>query len=240
MSRILGAVLALSLFCQTLVGSAVTAADVAPAGGSFLFAACRDSASTVSPLGPRPVAARRTLASPLPHRVRHRTVRHRPHRHRPVRHVVRRATHAHHPHRIVHRRAVPHRPAAAHRPLYRKVTYASPLCIDRAPVINTLLNDLGVPEFLPIAAPAEALPRQALAALPAGFGPPAGVVGDVVPPVPGAPNGGTPGAPGAPCCAVATPPVTSVPEPATWGLIVLGFGLLGLAVRRRRRERSPA
>jgi len=28
----------------------------------------------------------------------------------------------------------------------------------------------------------------------------------------------------------------AVPEPATWGMIVLGFGLLGSALRRRKRE----
>lgn len=37
----------------------------------------------------------------------------------------------------------------------------------------------------------------------------------------------------------ATPPVTvaAVPEPGTWAMLVLGFGALGAAIRRRRRER---
>jgi hypothetical protein len=29
--------------------------------------------------------------------------------------------------------------------------------------------------------------------------------------------------------------VTSVPEPATWGLMLLGFGAMGMVLRRRRR-----
>lgn len=31
-----------------------------------------------------------------------------------------------------------------------------------------------------------------------------------------------------------------VPEPGTWGLMIAGFGMVGLAVRRRRRQRAPA
>ena len=31
-----------------------------------------------------------------------------------------------------------------------------------------------------------------------------------------------------------TPPPPGVPEPATWGMAILGFGMLGMAVRRRR------
>jgi hypothetical protein len=33
-----------------------------------------------------------------------------------------------------------------------------------------------------------------------------------------------------------TPPVGSVPEPATWGMMLLGFGGMGLALRRSRRR----
>lgn len=32
--------------------------------------------------------------------------------------------------------------------------------------------------------------------------------------------------------------VTAVPEPATWGLMLLGFGGIGMAMRRRRKERG--
>ena len=34
--------------------------------------------------------------------------------------------------------------------------------------------------------------------------------------------------------------VTAVPEPASWGLMITGFGLLGLAARRRREMRLAA
>lgn len=33
-----------------------------------------------------------------------------------------------------------------------------------------------------------------------------------------------------------TPPVAAVPEPATWALMLAGFGLTGAAMRRRRRS----
>ncbi len=39
---------------------------------------------------------------------------------------------------------------------------------------------------------------------------------------------------------VAAVPVTSVPEPQTWGLMILGIGATGFAMRRRPRSRAKA
>jgi hypothetical protein len=33
---------------------------------------------------------------------------------------------------------------------------------------------------------------------------------------------------------------SGVPEPATWAMMIVGFGLVGSAVRRRNRQVSPA
>jgi hypothetical protein len=48
-------------------------------------------------------------------------------------------------------------------------------------------------------------------------------------------GGGATGGGGAP-----TPPVTAVPEPTTWSLMLIGFGLLGGALRSRRSKPSTA
>jgi hypothetical protein len=40
--------------------------------------------------------------------------------------------------------------------------------------------------------------------------------------------------------AIATLPVAGVPEPATWGLMILGFAGAGATLRRRRATRAPA
>ena len=52
----------------------------------------------------------------------------------------------------------------------------------------------------------------------------------VTPPPPVGPPTGPPTGP-----PVGPPPTTAVPEPATWALMITGFGLLGLQVRRRRK-----
>lgn len=40
--------------------------------------------------------------------------------------------------------------------------------------------------------------------------------------------------------ATLTPPVSAVPEPATWAMMITGFGLAGTALRRRNRALAPA
>ena len=59
--------------------------------------------------------------------------------------------------------------------------------------------------------------------------------------IPGGPNPGTP-TPGGPTDPNVEPPVAAVPEPGTWALMLIGFGLCGAALRRRRKSlpaRSP-
>ncbi|URD61630.1 PEPxxWA-CTERM sorting domain-containing protein [Sphingomonas sp. KRR8] len=71
-----------------------------------------------------------------------------------------------------------------------------------------------------------------------------GVPGNAPPPgvtLVGPPPGGTPGTPGTPVTpgTPGTPEVPSaVPEPATWMTMLLGFGLIGSSMRRRRASLS--
>jgi hypothetical protein len=39
---------------------------------------------------------------------------------------------------------------------------------------------------------------------------------------------------------ITSPPPPAVPEPATWSLMLLGFGAIGVAMRRRRRQLAAA
>ncbi|MBE1526364.1 hypothetical protein GGC65_000820 [Sphingopyxis sp. OAS728] len=55
---------------------------------------------------------------------------------------------------------------------------------------------------------------------------------------PGGPNPGNP-TPGGPTDPGVTPPVAAVPEPGTWALMLIGFGLCGAVLRRRRRSLPP-
>jgi len=40
--------------------------------------------------------------------------------------------------------------------------------------------------------------------------------------------------------AFAAPPTPPVPEPATWAMMLLGFGAIGLSMRHRRRKALQA
>ena len=59
------------------------------------------------------------------------------------------------------------------------------------------------------------------------------------PPTPGPPAPTPPGA--APTPPIPTPLFTpgAVPEPATWAMMLLGFGLMGASLRGARRRRAP-
>ena len=91
--------------------------------------------------------------------------------------------------------------------------------------------------LFPAAAPFFA---EAPAPFPALFLPPIG--GGFL--VPGAPGGGGGGPPGQPPPVtpppIVAPPVGVIPEPGTWMTMVLGFGLGGWAMRRRRRRPGTA
>lgn len=60
-------------------------------------------------------------------------------------------------------------------------------------------------------------------------------------PVTGGSGGGTPGTPGTDNQPVVTPPNVNgaVPEPATWGLMLIGFGMVGSLLRRAQTLRLP-
>ena len=101
---------------------------------------------------------------------------------------------------------------------------------EAAPVQAALAGDQSVPAFGGIGGGSPA--GIVFAGAPPGGGgggivaPPGG--GEVVNPPPG---GGGP---------VITPPVSAVPEPGTWAMMLLGFAMVGLGLRRKRPVRSGA
>ncbi|QIK79105.1 PEPxxWA-CTERM sorting domain-containing protein [Sphingomonas piscis] len=62
-----------------------------------------------------------------------------------------------------------------------------------------------------------------------------GVVVGVDVGVGGGVGGGTPDLPNLPVTGVSPPPVSAVPEPATWMFMLIGFGAIGAGLRARRR-----
>jgi hypothetical protein len=162
-------VLACLLACSLSLNP-VDAAETLPPppsapGGSGLFAAeCKEGSVLSQPLPPRPVLARRTFAAHMPGRpiakrktLSRKTLAHKPvinkkapprkivpPAHKPVakRPAAKKPTHA--AHRPVHK-PVQH---AAARPTLRKATFASPICGDRAPVLQAFgVDTLGLASF---------------------------------------------------------------------------------------------
>lgn len=92
-----------------------------------------------------------------------------------------------------------------------------------------------IPEFVTLAQSAPVFPAI-FAPIPVGgiFAPGGG--GGTLPGAPGGPGGpgGPPQQPPPPGPPTETPP--AVPEPATWAMMILGFGLIGLTARRQRRS----
>ncbi len=85
-------------------------------------------------------------------------------------------------------------------------------------------NDVAAP---PADASSEGLPGDAVnPGSPSAAGPPIGPIGAPPNAVPGSP-------PSTPTVPPVSPPVTAVPEPATWGMLLLGFLAIGTAARRR-------
>ena len=68
--------------------------------------------------------------------------------------------------------------------------------------------------------------------------PPGG--GIITPPQAPPPGGGGPNPPPPPGEEPPPPPPPAVPEPGTWATMLLGFGLTGWAMRRRRRQTAAA
>lgn len=266
-------IVAWALCVHLIAGTPALAVDTqtlpaaAAANSGWMPRPCTETATIPSrPLPPRPAVRRRTFASPLPHRA----LRHQVHKKRAAHAAPRkRRTAPHH----VHHPARRHSTAAARprtalrntRPALRRVTFASPICEDRAPAINALLGLPDVPMLdQPLVASALqdvlAPEDQPLLGVPvAGYGD-NGAGGDapggVLPSSPGYPTGGGPGGgvpvvvvptgpgggvtPGNPVISVPPPVTSSVPEPTTWAIMVMGFGLIGGAMRRRRTPRQVA
>jgi PEP-CTERM motif len=68
--------------------------------------------------------------------------------------------------------------------------------------------------------------------------PPGGAI--ITPPQAPPPGGGGPNPPPPPGEEPPPPPPPAVPEPGTWATMLLGFGLTGWAMRRRRRQTAAA
>ncbi|HWI85879.1 MAG TPA: PEPxxWA-CTERM sorting domain-containing protein [Sphingomonas sp.] len=154
---------------------------------------------------------------------------------KPVAHK-KRASRKHAPRRPVHRTAA--------RALQR-VTYASPLCEERTQGINDMLGLDSIPTETPVAATDILVPNEIFdlpPVLPGGTASPSfpgnpffpGVPVIILPPL-GPPGPGNPTNPGGPDTPpVITPPTSSVPEPASWAMMIFGMALIGRGIRRRR------
>lgn len=93
------------------------------------------------------------------------------------------------------------------------------------------------PSTLPAAPPAEApIPPVAFAAVTPDGTPVTEGIGDVGNPVQYPPSIAGPDVPGGGGPFVVRPPTTAVPEPATWLLMIGGFGIVGWQMRRRHRS----
>jgi hypothetical protein len=96
---------------------------------------------------------------------------------------------------------------------------------------------------------AEVVPDDSVGAAPfvGGSAAPGVVIGGIGPGVGGGggggggggPGGGNPGGGGDGGTVVPPPPVIAVPEPSTWMMMLIGFGLLGAGLRLRRPAKRP-
>ena len=218
---------------------------------SPLLANCVESDVTASPLPPRP-SLRRATYSAKPHR-HHARPKHKAkvvHKAKPIRHVQ-------HKRKIHARRPIAHHHAPTHHPILRRVTYASPLCAARSTELNHMLGLPGLDDDQASLAGTDSLPGDdnlpAFIDVPPLFG---GGVGPITGGGPGGPGTivfptgpgplypvgpgpiilAPPGPPvGPPVTPPVTPPVVSnAPEPASWAMMLGGFGAIGLSLRRRR------
>jgi len=197
---------------------------------SDLLADCTETVVRPSPMPPRPVARHAALPS-KPHR------HHRKKTHRVVKRAHHKKPHAHHRHRPRKHR----RPSAPKPPVFRHLSYASPLCDQPSPAMKAML---GLPEVTqpPVAAIEEAIPNVVLALSPVTDIGPVAVTGPVTPIIDFPPGPGLPPGPTGPIILppIGPPPVPpivppAIPEPAGWATMLTGMMLIGRSLRRRRR-----
>lgn len=126
-----------------------------------------------------------------------------------------------------------HKKLAAHERALPKIRKPTPV-FAAIPPIGEL-----PPALVDLVAPPVPMQMASLAAIPVGpFETPGGPPGFFLPPPGGfnLPPGETPGSP-----PIEVPPVSFAPEPATWAMMLIGFGLIGWSLRRRRdREQTAA
>lgn len=243
--------LVLDLPATASVGMQVVAAtidersiSVRSPSASPLLADCLETVIR-APLSPRPRLKRATFAA-KPHA---------PHRRhaRPHKRVKPKSAHAKiavHKKVATHKKLAPHkkrrharRPARHHRaariPL-RRVTYASPLCAQRSPSLNYMLN---LPDFEVTQAPVVADSTSGVGILPTfiqlpiiggGGGPGVGPLVFPPPVIPIYPVGPgpiivRPPTPPPP----PPPPPSAVPESSSWAMMMMGMMLVGSSIRRR-------
>lgn len=97
------------------------------------------------------------------------------------------------------------------------------------------LADVPGPIDLAAPPPSDLLPLGSVGGTPGGVGAPGtpGGFGAILPP----PTSTTPGEPALPATET---PVAPVPEPATWAMMLIGFGLCAAAMRRRRNNMAES
>mgnify|MGYP000176760204 CR=1 FL=1 len=145
---------------------------------------------------------------------------------------------------MLHKRSPEQRPEGALASAKGRVSAVLPAAVAPAapPKVASVAAPAGKPPIVtyavpetPMVLPAAVVPAVA-SALPLAATPAAAGGGLFIPPliVPGGGGGGITTLV-TPPTSTPNPPVPGVPEPATWAMMIIGFGLLGALLRRRRR-----
>ncbi|WP_404711930.1 PEPxxWA-CTERM sorting domain-containing protein [Sphingomonas sp. MMS24-J13] len=219
-----------------------------------------------APLPERPVLGRSTFASHAPHvphkkakpHAKKKTVAHKPNHakkptaskppvtkptaHKPIKKHPKKPSK---PRKTLHKRSggTGHDGGNKHagKDALQRATFGSPICQDRAPVMQAFgVGDMDQPlgdEFARAVQDALSPQDNQFTNSPGGNRPQN--PGSVFPNTPtltppGTPNTGPGGGPNPP----PPPPPPAVPEPSSWALMILGFGAIGMSLRRRRRVQA--